>query len=199
MYPGGLVQGTLNEAQQKEKNNAIDWCRFPVNYLSGYWAYGKRTQSFDFWHWGQGLMTCGKLQMTPRNNFHSQPKPYFTKFGHGPGSEKRFPYWVDAQTPGRPGLERPCRRERDWYWTLNQASMRLVRTGETQVTVELGTSQPFFRRFVGRVDDGEPTVFASPFVWNLKPGENRLEVNCEDDFGNAGIPSSIALTLGAGS
>lgn len=193
MYPNGAVQGTLDEDQQKKNNAAIDWSTFPATYKSALWAYGEKTQEQTFWHWGQGLMTCGRLQMTPRNNFHSKPQPYFTQFGNGPGSARDFPYWTDDQTPPTARLTSVHRRERDWYWTLNQASLRLVRTGEDVVTVELGTSQPHFKRFVAAVDGGKPETVASPMTWNLKPGRNTLVVNCEDEFGVAGLPSTVVL------
>jgi len=197
MYPGGLVLGSLDEDQQREKNKAINWSTFPARYVSGLWWYGERKQEADFWHWGQGIMTCGYLQMTPRNNFHAQPKPYFTRFGHGPGSVSDFPYWVDAQTPLRSRRLRNWHtRTRDWNWTLNQASMRLGRTADDAVTVELGTSQPFFKRFLATVDGAKPVTIASPYTWRLTPGRNALAVNCEDEFGRLGLPSTVVVEYG---
>jgi len=71
--------------------------------------------------------------------------------------------------------------------------MRLTRTAEDVVTVELGTSQPFFKRFLVAVNGAQSATATSPYAWRLKPGRNTLEVNGEDEFGRLGLPSKVAL------
>jgi hypothetical protein len=194
LYPNGAMLGSLDEDQQKANNRAINWATFPMVCKTEGWSYGEKNQPPDYWQTGHGFLCCGWMQMTPRNNFHSQPKPVFTAFGNGPGSMRDYPYWVDAQTGFRgSGIRNWYTRPRDWYWTLNQASLRLVRAGDDQVAVELGASQPFFKRFVARVNGGKPETVTSPYTWRLAPGDNTLEVNCEDEFGNAGLPSKVTL------
>ena len=195
MYPDGKVQGSLDEDLQKARRVALDWTKAPIAYKSDLWSYGEKNQDPDLWKSGHGFLCCGWMQMTPRNNFHSQPKPAFTAFGNGPGSMRDYPYWIDAQTGFRSrSIVNWHTRPRDWYWTLNQASMRLVRTADDTVTVELGTSQPFFKRYVATVNGGKPETVTSPYAWKLAPGDNTLVVNCEDDFGKPGLPSKVTLT-----
>jgi hypothetical protein len=83
----------------------------------------------------------------------------------------------------------------DFYWTLDQASFRLVRTGGETLRVELGNSMPFFERYRITVDGEEAESGASPFIWRLEPGENRLEVAPVDEFGKVGQPSSVTVRL----
>ena len=61
--------------------------------------------------------------------------------------------------------------------------------------MELGNSQPFFKQYRIDVDGKVRSQNASRFVWNLKPGENRLVVDCEDEFGRRGISSKVTLRL----
>jgi len=177
------------------RREAIDWNTFPGMPISKDWIYGKKKEP---WHWqkAQGLMTTAWIQMTPRSNFYDQKEPVFREFGWGPVGSNGYPVWVDDRTPPRSkkALNFYTRR-RDFYWTLNQASMRLVRTGENMVAVELGNSQPFFKQYQLEVDGDVRYQAENTLVWNLKPGDNRLSVNCENEFGRRGISSEVTLRL----
>ena len=142
-------------------------------------------------------MTTAWLQMTPRCNFYDKPSPVFRRFGHNPTGANGFPVWVDARTPPRTRRTRNFfTRRRDFYWTLNQASMRLVRLGEDTVAVELGASQPFFKQYRLTVNGAASTQSEGQFQWKLRPGRNELEVNCADEFGRPGVPSRVVVVLG---
>jgi hypothetical protein len=82
---------------------------------------------------------------------------------------------------------------RDFYWTLDQAGAKLVRTGEAEIAVELGNSMPFFKKYVVTVDGKEVADAANPFKWSVKAGENHLEVVAVDEFGKTGLASSVTI------
>jgi hypothetical protein len=136
------------------------------------------------------------MQLTPRNDWHSRPEPAFRWFGEGPEGYGGFPLYLDAQTP-LPSKDASLwyTRKRDLWWTLNQASLRLVRTGERTILVECDNSQPFFRRYLARLGDSVWKTVDASFTWELSPGENRLEVIPEDNFGKRGIPSRAVVSL----
>ncbi len=61
------------------------------------------------------------------------------------------------------------------------------------MNVEYDNSQPFFRRYFGRMDGG-PWKPAEPrFVWTLRADENRLEVIPENDSARRGIPLRVVV------
>ncbi len=166
--------------------------KHPILCITGDYGYGK-PMKWD-WEWDHGYMSAGWMQLTPRNNWHSQPEPAFKYFGWGAEGYPGFPLYIDRQTPV-PTEEASLwyTRARDFWWTLNQASFQLVRTGASTLAVECGNSQPFFRRYLARIDGGEWKPTSARFVWTLRPGENRLEVVSEDEYGKRGIPSFLAL------
>lgn len=163
--------------------------------MTGNYTYGK--QSVWDWQWDHGYMTAGWMQLTPRNNWHSQPEPRFDFFGWGAEGYGGFPLYLDEQTPLPEATPENTpsawhTRERDFWWTLNQASFRLTRSGETTLQVECGNSQPFFRRYLAKVGEGDWRQVGASFAWDLKPGRNRLELVPEDEFGKRGL-SSVAV------
>jgi len=162
--------------------------KHPITCVSRDYAYGKPTK-WD-WQWRHGYMTAGWMQLTTRNNWHSQPKPACSRFSSYPTGYCGFPVYVDEKTPV------PSRRTRTWYtrkrdlwWTLNQATFRLTRSGASALTVACGNSQPFFKRYLARRDGGAWEPVDATFTWTLKSGENRLEVVPEDALGRRGIAS----------
>jgi len=193
--PGDTVPKLERDIDELNRRRAkINWDAFPARPVSADWVYGKKGKWG--WTWGQGIMTTAWLQMTPRNNFLDQPEPIFRNFSDYPTGVNGFPVWTDQRTPPRTAKTHNFfTRRRDFYWTLNQASLRLVRTGERTVAVELGNSQPFFRRYRLRVNGTERVQDSGSFTWRLRPGTNSLEVNCEDAFGRTGVPSSVTLVL----
>jgi hypothetical protein len=166
--------------------------KHPIRCVTGDYAYGKPAK-WD-WQWDHGYMTAGWMQLTPRNDWHSRPEPAFRYFGWGPEGYDGFPLYIDAQTPLP--AERDSTwytRKRDFWWTVNQASFRLVRTGAGTLGVECGNSQPFFRAYLARFGDGDWKTVEERFTWTLQPGENRLEVVPEDEFGKRGMGSVVVV------
>ncbi len=167
--------------------------KHPVRCVTGNYAYGKPAR-WD-WEWDHGYMTAGWMQLTPRNNWHSQPEPAFPHFGNGAEGFGGFPLFIDSQTPLTAEAVNWCTRKRDLWWTLNQASFRLTRTGADSLEVECGNSQPFFRRYLARIGEEAWKPVEPRFAWRLRRGENRLEVAPEDEFGSRGISSSAVVSL----
>lgn len=182
------------EVQQRGRHVNEDRLRalrgkHPVRCVTGNYGYGKPVQ-WD-WEWDHGYMTAGWLQLTPRNNWHSRPAPAFAHFGDGAEGYEGFPLFIDSQTPLTADATNWYSRKRDLWWTLNQATFRLVRAGEDSLSVECGNSQPHFRRYLARLGSQEWKPVESRFPWPLRAGENRLEVAPEDEFGRRGSSSSV--------
>ncbi len=167
----------------------------PIGSRLGRWCYGEPMKPDYDWGWLHGYLAAGFVQMTPRNDFHSHPEANPKKFENGPGYGG-YPNWVDAKTPPTKGGANGFTRMRDFYWTLDQAGLKLTRTGEDALSVELGNSMPFFKKYAVKIDGKEIADARSPLVWQLKPGENRLEVVPVDEFGRVGLPSSVTVKLG---
>ncbi len=166
--------------------------KHPIICVTNDWTYGEK-KKWD-WEYHHSYLTAGWLQLTPRNNWHSQPQPWCKFFEYGPDGYCGFPVYLDDRTPiVEPTTALWYTRKRDLWWTLNQASFRLVRAADAALAVECGNSQPFFKRYLARIDGGGWKPVEAAFVWTLKPGANRLEVTCEDDFGHRGLVSAAVV------
>jgi hypothetical protein len=175
------------------RRKKLDYADLHARPITTNYTYGE-VREFP-WQSAQGIMTCGYLQMTPRSDFHSSPKPVFRHFGNGATGAMGFPYYTDDKTPLRRNTPNWFTRHRDFMWTLNQASLKMTRTGEREITVELGNSQPFFKHYVVDAEGKRTKTDKHQFIWKLKPGRNTLAVNCADEFGQEGIPSTVTLEL----
>jgi len=164
----------------------------PIGCRTGPWHYGRPAPKDYDWGWYHGYLAAGFVQMTPRNDFHSRPEANPRQFENYPGYAG-YPNWVDAKTPPTRGGHNWFTRRRDFYWTLDQASLRLVEGDEGTLLVELGQSMPFFKAYRLKIDGVEAASPRSPFAWKLKPGRNRIEVAPEDEFGKIGLPSSVTV------
>jgi transglutaminase-like putative cysteine protease len=175
-----------------------------IDVVDGQYHYGVYTTLYN-WRSKHGYTTCGHMKLTERNNFHSQSSPSFDGFGQGFcgfSGVNMWHNWTDWKTPPYDNLHYDCGgqkitchsgRVRDFWYTLNQASMKAKRTGEQEITVEFGESQPFFKQYRVSVDGGASTVAASPYVWTLHAGANSLQVVPEDDWGDTGISSTLTV------
>ncbi len=165
----------------------------PVGGRIGAWHYGKPMDPNYDWGWLHGYLAVGFAQMTPRNDFHSNPDKVSRHFGHAPGYDG-YPFWVDAKTPPTKGGHNWFTRRRDFYWTLDQASFRLVRSaGGGTLFVDFGNSMPHFSRYRIKVDGVEVERIGRRYEWQMKAGLNTLEVVPEDAFGKIGQGSIIAI------
>ena len=164
-----------------------------VDCRMGPWHYGDPQDPNYDWGMLHGYVCAGFVQMTPRNDFNSNPKAMSKQFENEPGYDD-YPLWVDAKTP--PRGNNWYTRQRDFYWTLDQASFRLVQTAADTITVELGQSMPFFKNYLIKVDGKELPADQSRgnmFTWKLNAGENTLEVAPRDELGKVGLASAVVV------
>jgi hypothetical protein len=164
----------------------------PIGCRTGPWHYGKPAKPDYDWGFYHGYLAAGFVQMTPRNDFQSHPEAVPRQFEHYPGYAG-YPFWVDAKTPPTRGGHNWYTRHRDFYWTLDQAGLRLVQADEGELRVELGHSMPFFKSYRIRADGRAVGEAGSPFIWRLKPGRNHLAVAPVDEFGKVGLASQVTV------
>ncbi len=180
------------EAKGKERGKLA-----PIICVDKGWHYGIQTdpETYD-WGWLHGYMISGYLRLTDRNNFISEKEPSFSHFGEGINFNT-FLHWVDEATPPRTEvIQTYTGRERDLWWSLNQAAIKATRTGKNIISLEFGNTQPFFKQYIVVVDNNPPvTVLTDTFIWKLNPGENKIKVFPEDIFGKSGIPSFLNLSV----
>ncbi len=175
--------------------------------VDGKYHYGVYTPSY-YWRGSQGYTTCGHMKLTERNNFHSQPTPIYNGFGLGfcGFSDLSFWHnWSDWATPIYTNLTNPqydCKgtkitcqsgRKRDFWYTLNQASIKAKRSGEKEITIEFGQSQPFFSHYEISTSNGIVESDSSLYKWVLLDGANTLKVTPVNIYNEKGLPSLLSL------
>jgi len=167
----------------------------PVGIRMGKHIYGKPLDPNYDWGTSHGIVCAGFLQITPRNDFNSKP-PQPRGYGAYPTGANGNPFWVDEKTPVLRATKDWYSRVRDFYWTLDQATLQARhRAGHGGLEVEFGNSMPFFKAYKVTVDGAEVAGAANPFTWKLKKGANALTVAPVDEFGRVGIASSIEVEL----
>ncbi|MCK5849894.1 MAG: transglutaminase domain-containing protein [Kiritimatiellae bacterium] len=160
----------------------------------GGWIYGRPMSSDYDWGFKHGWLAHGFVQMTPRNDFYTHPEAVSKHLSSYPGYSG-YPFWVDARTPPRKGVDNWFTRKRDFYWTLDQASLTLAGTDKEGVlSVRLGQSMPFFKVYDLKVDGKAAKPAGDVFKWKLRSGRNVLEVVPLDEFGKCGSGSSVVVT-----
>jgi hypothetical protein len=168
----------------------------PIGSRLGPWIYGDPMPEDYDWGWYHGYLAAGFVQMTPRNDFESNPEANPRQFGKYP-PYGGYPFWVDEKTPPRGKANNWYTRMRDFYWTVDQASFRLLASDKTEevLLVELGNSMPFFREYRIAANGRTGTQKGSVFAWKLKPGINELTVWPVNEMGRTGTPSSVRVAL----
>jgi len=179
---------------QRERVRKIGGKNVPIDYVSGHYAYGKPNPDYD-WGWFHGYLACGFMRLTTRNDFHSRKEPWFPHFGEGVHDFDRFLSWSDEKTPVSPKITLFSERERDFYWTLNQAQIKAVRAGPALLELEFGHSMPFFDTFLISVDENPFSPGSSKYSWQLHQGENRLVVLPRNEWGRTGTGARLQVIL----
>ncbi len=164
----------------------------PIGSRLGPSHYGAPMDPDYNWGWLHGYLAVGFAQMTPRNDFHSHPDKTPRRFGQAPGYEGH-PFWVDEKTPPTAGGHNWFTRQRDFNWTVEQASVRLILGDKNTVRVELGNSMPHFQTYRLVVNGDELEQTGSVYEWTLEAGPNKLEVKPVDAFGKVGQGSAVVL------
>ena len=180
--------------KQRERVKAVGGKNVPIEYVSGDYSYGRPNPDYD-WGWFHGYLACGFMRLSTRNDFHSRKEPWFPHFGQGVHDFDAFLSWSDEKTPVSGKITRFSERERDFYWTLNQAQIKARRVGPRVLEFEFGQSMPFFKDFLVYIDDTEQAISGSGFTWKLHEGENRLSVVPRNEWGRTGIPARLVVLL----
>ncbi|MEA1997502.1 MAG: hypothetical protein U9N45_07670, partial [Gemmatimonadota bacterium] len=84
--------------------------------------------------------------------------------------------------------------EQDYNFPLNEVEMDLQRPADREGVLDacFKTHTPEFDSYYIRIDSGEWASCGSRYLWELKEGENRLEVKTRNKWGRCG-PVSIAV------
>ncbi len=171
----------------------------PIGACTGDYQFGKNTGGDYDWGFYHGYLAAGFVQITPRNDFQEHPEKVPKTFSHYPGYAG-YPNWVDSKTPPRKGGENWFTRKRDFYWTLDQATLTLSMGDEPNLSVILGNTMPFFAMYEIALKTSKdmqtrtiPHDEPGRIVWRLNPGVNELLVTPVDEFGKRGISSTVRL------
>jgi hypothetical protein len=146
------------------------------------------------------------IRFIPRNDFLSvplAPKPAGGPEDYlKPNSQINDPLQTGLEhvawwEPGdAPSIVCPSvRYEQDFNFPLNEVELSLQRPAHREgvLDVTLDTSTPEFDSFYRRVDSGDWTPCGSRQLWELHPGENRLEVKSRNKWGRFGPQSTAVL------
>jgi hypothetical protein len=88
----------------------------------------------------------------------------------------------------------PANPAADPYFPMGQAALTL-RPAQDGVQVELKTLTPNLATYEARIDGGEWTRRGAAFLWELRPGVNRLEVRTANLFGVRGPVSEAVVEV----
>lgn len=105
---------------------------------------------------------------------------------------------IDPQDLGLPpGWRIQPRNWRDLYWSCDRLQVRtrwLKSHHALQLTLEPFQAQ-FFAGCEARVDGGKPRRIGKDFIWQLHPGENRIELATLNKLGGRGHPWRCTLAI----
>jgi len=95
--------------------------------------------------------------------------------------------WHERKVPAQPLVEP--------YFPIGQAALRILDEGG-RVVVQIDTLTPNLARFEVRRDGGEWVERPARWVWELRPGRNRLEARTVNRFGVTGPESGAVVEFG---
>ncbi|NOT55533.1 MAG: transglutaminase domain-containing protein [Deltaproteobacteria bacterium] len=129
-----------------------------------------------------------------RNDWLSHP--YFP--GHPKRSDKNSLCWSDGKGFGPFNLRPIARSPSDIYWPLNHVDIRLAMDvsgrDPMNLAVYFRTITPNFDRFEISLQGAPEFFHQSTFLrWQLKRGENRLQIRAVNAFGKKGPPSRLTI------
>ncbi|MBL8025784.1 MAG: transglutaminase domain-containing protein [Fibrobacteres bacterium] len=192
----GESTASMTVKEQKDRVKSMGGGKTaPIICVDSGWHYGAKNPGYD-WGWETGYMTTCFIRVTTRNNFYSKKEPWFRHFGGGINHNTFLHYVDDHNSPPRSDtITSYSRRLRDFYPSMNQAAFKASRTGEKSIELEFGNTQPFFKKYLLKIDGKPvPKFTGSSFTWNLKSGvKNTMEVAPEDAYGKQGIPSMLII------
>ena len=95
--------------------------------------------------------------------------------------------WHERKVPAQPLVEP--------YFPIGQAALRILDEGG-RVVVQIDTLTPNLARFEVRLDGGDWMERPARWVWNLRPGRNRMEARTVNRFGVTGPESEAVVDFG---
>lgn len=94
--------------------------------------------------------------------------------------------WRERKVPAQPLVEP--------YFPIGQAALRILDDGG-RVVVQIDTLTPNLARFEVRLDGGDWVERPARWVWELRPGRNRLEARTVNRFGVTGPESGAVVEI----
>lgn len=144
----------------------------------------------DWPSWTKWLL----LRYVPRNNFYAKPQPLPRLQGWNLWDWTGFWAWQDAAIPRDWRYRHFTSRRSDVLWTINQVRFATAWAREPgSVTVAMGTVTPNFETYLVKVNGGEWTPSDASFTWELRSGQNRLEMRVRNTSGVLGPVSFIEM------
>ncbi len=191
-YP---ISDNSNDPLRKRMKELGGGKKAPILCIDSGWHYGKKVNIEEYdWGWYHGYTASGYMRVTTRTNFASQKEPLFPHFGSYVGLHNVFMHWVDKKTPPKnETITLFTERARDIWFTLNQATFKTVRTGEKELVVMLGNTQPFFKHYKIEINGVVTTTSENSIKWVLDGTTNSLKVWPVDVTGQQGTASSLTI------
>lgn len=94
--------------------------------------------------------------------------------------------WHERKVPAQPLVEP--------YFPIGQAALRILEEGG-RVVVQIDTLTPNLARFEVRLDGGDWVERPARWVWDLRPGRNRMEARTVNRFGVSGPESEAVVEV----
>jgi len=140
-----------------------------------------------------------------RNNYLDRLEPWEEFHGQDYYHSDAHLWWLGETERGQEQeFSRRTDREGDLMWTVNEVDLTLTAsTRPASVDVTAVTVTPNFKEFMCRKNGGEWSSVPAPgsdpdervvvIAWDLKPGENTLEIKPMNMFGREGLVSKAVV------
>ncbi|NQU11403.1 transglutaminase domain-containing protein [bacterium] len=139
-----------------------------------------------------------------RNNYLDQLEPWERQHGVDYYRSDEYLWWQDTAEPIVAHFTRHTNRDGDFLWTVNQAAITLTATDTAdRLTVLLDTVTPNLQGYRYRINGGEwqrapgdgtdPHSRRASLTWELRAGDNTLEVKPRNLFDRDGIVSRVTV------
>ena len=153
----------------------------------------------SFARWLIGI--TGQFRIMLRNDFLSNPLPIPIAQGMTMWGWEGFLNWYDSIFIQRWEYQKQSDRFEDFYQPLNQAKIYLVETGvvgRLKAVVDVfipGVPENEKKRILVRVNDGKwKETYNLSWDWDLKPGNNQIEVRTINTLNVTGPISKIDVS-----
>lgn len=203
-YPGGekINRDKWTIADRDRRAGRADTAAIPIKIEMGGNAHsGRLSKNYTWWKaeadslypgysGGYGFFNAAEIRWLPRSNWLSRPAPMPVTHGRTHWGWDGYYCWSDGQTPETPEHRYFVYKASDMYGSLFTVDMAAVVTSENVINVSMATRSPDFRKYI-IMDNGTTTESERPvYTWQLKEGNNSLQIKVADAMGNEG-PASV--------